>query len=162
MAKIYAVSSGKGGVGKSTIALSLAVAAAKRGKRTILLDASGISRSCDLALGMESVVVLDLADVCCQQTSLESTLYQVPQYENLSFVCASLYDNVPIGEFNSVLLALLVIRCHRTGCSLIDAVRVEPFHCFLLQSVPLAPQTRCYRPLEYNRLTCSPTSSQRF
>ena len=106
MAKIYAVSSGKGGVGKSTIALSLAVAAAKRGKRTILLDASGISRSCDLVLGMESVVVLDLADVCCQQTSLESTLYQVPQYENLSFVCASLYDNVPIGEFNSVLLAL--------------------------------------------------------
>ena len=90
MAKIYAVSSGKGGVGKSTIALSLAVAAAKRGKRTILLDASGISRSCDLALGMESVVVLDLADVCCQQISLESTLYQVPQYENLSFVCASL------------------------------------------------------------------------
>ncbi len=106
MAKMFAVSSGKGGVGKSMIALSLAISAAKQGRKTILLDASGVSRSCDLALGMESVVVLDLADVCCQQTSLESTLYKVPRYENLSFACASLYDDIPIGELNSILLAL--------------------------------------------------------
>ena len=102
MAKMFAVSSGKGGVGKSMIALSLAISAAKRGRKTILLDASGVSRSCDLALGMESVVVLDLADVFCQQTSLESTLYKVPRYENLSFACASLYDDIPIGELNSI------------------------------------------------------------
>ncbi len=63
MAKIYAVCSGCGGVGKTMIALSLAVSAAKRGKRTILLDASGVSRACDLALGLENVVVLDMADV---------------------------------------------------------------------------------------------------
>ena len=106
MAKMIAVSSGKGGVGKSMIALSLAVSAAKKGTRTILLDASGISRSCDLALGMESIVVLDLADVCCQQTDLESALYRVPRYECFSFACASLYDDIPIGELNGVLLAL--------------------------------------------------------
>ena len=54
MAKIYAVCSGCGGVGKTMITLSLAVSAAKRGKRTILLDASGVSRACDLALGLEA------------------------------------------------------------------------------------------------------------
>lgn len=103
---MFAVSSGKGGVGKSMIALSLAVSAAKRGKRTVLLDASGMQRSCDLALGMESVVVLDLVDVCSQQVNLDSVLYKVPRYEGLSFACASLYDDIPIGELNSVLLAL--------------------------------------------------------
>ena len=62
MGRIWAVSSGNGGVGKSTIALSLAAGAAKKGKKTILLDASGLSRSCDLILGLESVVVLDMLE----------------------------------------------------------------------------------------------------
>ena len=67
MAKIFAVCSGCGGVGKTTVALSLAVSAAKRGNRTILLDASGVSRACDLALGLENIVVLDMADVANRQ-----------------------------------------------------------------------------------------------
>ena len=52
MAKIYAVCSGCGGVGKTMIALSLAVSAAKRRKRTILLDASGVSPASDMPTPM--------------------------------------------------------------------------------------------------------------
>ena len=63
MSRIWAVCSGSGGVGKTTIALALAVGAARAGRRVILLDASGAARSADLILGMESVMVLDLADV---------------------------------------------------------------------------------------------------
>lgn len=106
MGKIIAVCSGSGGVGKSTIALSLAVGAAKAGKRTVLLDASGSARSCDLMLGLESVVVLDMADVVGQQAGIESALYRSPRYEGLRFACASLYDNVPLAEFSSAMLAL--------------------------------------------------------
>lgn len=76
MAKIFAVCSGCGGVGKTTVALSLAVSAAKRGKRTILLDASGVSRACDLALGLENIVVLDMADVANRQAGIEAALYK--------------------------------------------------------------------------------------
>ena len=120
MAKIYAVCSGCGGVGKTMIALSLAVSAAKRGKRTILLDASGVSRACDLALGLENMVVLDMADVANRQAGLEAALYKAPKYENLRFACASLYDDVPVTELTSTMLALhslcdvLVIDC-QTG-----------------------------------------------
>lgn len=106
MAKIWAVCSGSGGVGKSMIALSLAVGAANMGRRTVLLDASGVSRSCDLALGLESVVVLDMVDVVSQQTDIESALYRVPRHLNLRFASASLYDSVPIQELSSALLAL--------------------------------------------------------
>ena len=120
MAKIFAVCSGCGGVGKTTVALSLAVSAAKRGKRTILLDASGVSRACDLALGLENIVVLDMADVANRQAGIEAALYKAPRYENLRFACASLYDDVSIMELTSTLLALhsrcdvLVIDC-QTG-----------------------------------------------
>lgn len=120
MAKIFAVCSGCGGVGKTTVALSLAVRAAKRGRRTVLLDASGVSRACDLALGLENIVVLDMADVANRQAGLEAALYKAPKYENLRFACASLYDDVPTTELTAALLALhslcdvLVIDC-QTG-----------------------------------------------
>ena len=108
MGKILAVCSGSGGAGKSTVALSLAVGAAKRGKKTILLDASGISRSCDLMLGIESIVILDMLDVAKQQASIYTALYQVPGKERLQFACASLYEDggASISELSGVLLAL--------------------------------------------------------
>lgn len=106
MGKIWAVCSGSGGVGKSMIALSLAVGAAKAGKKTILLDASGVSRSCDLILKLESVVILDMMDVIRDQVSIEAALYPVPQYQNLRFACASLYDYVSVSELSGMMLAL--------------------------------------------------------
>lgn len=106
MGKIWAVCSGVGGAGKSTVALSLAVGAAKHGKQTILLDASGISRSCDLILGLEGIVVLDMLDVIQNQVSLESAIYAVPRYDRLRFACASLYDSIPATELTGVILAL--------------------------------------------------------
>lgn len=106
MGRIFAMYSGSGGVGKSTLALSLAVGSAKAGRRTVLLDASGISRSCDLTLGMESIVVLDMADVISEQASLDAALYRVPRRDNLCFACASLYDNLPSAELTGIFLAL--------------------------------------------------------
>lgn len=106
MGKIWTVCSGSGGVGKTTIALSIAVGAAKAGKSTILLDASGVSRSCDLILGLESVLILDLKDVMRDQIHMDTALYAVPQYPNLSLTCASLYDQTPVSELSGMILAL--------------------------------------------------------
>ncbi|MBE5798745.1 MAG: septum site-determining protein MinD [Clostridiales bacterium] len=106
MGKIWTVCSGSGGVGKTTIALSIAVGAAKAGKKTILLDASGASRSCDLVLGLESIVTLDLMNVLAKQIHMESALYPVMQYENLYLACSSLYDRTPVSELSRIVLAL--------------------------------------------------------
>lgn len=113
MGKIVAVCSGCGGAGKSTTAVSLAVGAAKRGKQTILLDASGTSRACDLMLGMESVVVIDMLDVAKHQASIQTALYRVPGREHLQFACASLYAGASMNELSGVLLAL------RTMCDML-------------------------------------------
>lgn len=106
MGKIVAVGSGCGGVGKSTIALSIAVCASRHGMNTILLDASGTSRSCDLMLGLENIVVLDMMDVVRQHAAISSALYRIPGRDNLRFACASLYEGAALSELSGILLAL--------------------------------------------------------
>lgn len=106
MGRIWTVCSGSGGVGKTTVALSLAVGAAAEGYDTILLDMSGISRSCDLVLGLESAISLDMMDVLSGQVKLEAALYSVPKRPHLRFACAALYDTIPVSEMAGVVLAL--------------------------------------------------------
>lgn len=106
MGKIWAVASGSGGVGKSTIALALACGASKAGKNTILLDASGITRACDLILGLEGMITLDMTDVLARQITLDAALYDVPKYSGLKLACASLYEQFPRSELSAIVLAL--------------------------------------------------------
>ena len=88
------------------LALALACEAASAGMQTILLDANGVSRSCDLMLGMESVVTTDLVDVLSGQASLQHALYCVPQKDKLRLCCTSLLGNIPLNEFAGAMLAL--------------------------------------------------------
>lgn len=116
MGKIWAVCSGSGGTGKTTVALSLAAGAAKSGKKTILLDASGSARSADLALRMESIVALDMISVLRDQVSIVSALYDVPQYEYLQYVCASFSEGVSVSELSGMITVL---------CSLCDILVID-------------------------------------
>jgi len=106
MGKIWAVCSGSGGVGKTTVALSIAVGASKAGRKTIFLDASCTSRSSDLVLQMENVVVLDMLSVLHEQVDISSSLYPVPRYENLYFACASFSESITISEMSAIIVAL--------------------------------------------------------
>ena len=106
MGKLIAVCSGSGGVGKTTVALALATGAARAGKRTILLDASGAARCADLILGLSGAVSLDMADVASGEASMEAALYPASRYPQLSLACASLYDGGSTWELSGTLLAL--------------------------------------------------------
>ena len=63
MGKTYVVTSGKGGVGKSTVALNLAYALACDGRKVLLVDMDAGLRSLDLMLGAQNELVFDLSDV---------------------------------------------------------------------------------------------------
>lgn len=103
--RVFAICSGNGGVGRSTLAAALAFEAASEGQNTILLDACGPSRACDLLLGLESTVAFDLCDVLSGEAPLEYALCRAPQRENLRYCCASL-DGVPFREVAGAALAL--------------------------------------------------------
>ena len=106
MGRVFAVCSGSGGVGKTTIALSLAVCASKAGKRTLLLDASGPARSADLILGLSGALTLDMADVAAGDAAMEAALYPAVRYPQLRLACASLHDEVTAAELSGTILAL--------------------------------------------------------
>ncbi len=63
MGMVLAVTSGKGGVGKSSVSVGLAVALCGLGKRVLLVDMDEGLRCLDLMLGIDKQTVFDLADI---------------------------------------------------------------------------------------------------
>lgn len=62
-AKVLTVSSGKGGVGKTTTTANLAVALANQGQKVVCIDADIGLRNLDVVLGLENRIVYDLVDI---------------------------------------------------------------------------------------------------
>ncbi|HIQ30945.1 MAG TPA: septum site-determining protein MinD, partial [Aquifex aeolicus] len=63
MAQVIVITSGKGGVGKTTVTANLGVALARKGKRVLLVDADIGLRNLDMVLGLENRIVYDILDV---------------------------------------------------------------------------------------------------
>lgn len=61
--KVITVSSGKGGVGKTTTTANIGAALAKRGKKVVCLDADIGLRNLDVVMGLENRIVYDIVDV---------------------------------------------------------------------------------------------------
>lgn len=88
MGRIFAIMSGKGGVGKSTISAALAECYARRGKKVALLDGDTGLRCMDLMLGMQDRVVFDLGDLVEDKCPLDQALILHPQIPNLFLLAA--------------------------------------------------------------------------
>ncbi|MBQ8953499.1 MAG: septum site-determining protein MinD [Clostridia bacterium] len=89
MGEALVVTSGKGGVGKSTLAVNLAAALALAGSRTALVDADTGLRSLDVMLGLENNVVYDLTDVAEGVCRLRQAVLRCPAVPGLSMMAAS-------------------------------------------------------------------------
>jgi len=63
MTRVLTITSGKGGVGKTTLSANLGVALAMRGHRVVIIDADVGLRNLDMMLGLENRIVYDLVDV---------------------------------------------------------------------------------------------------
>jgi len=63
MTKVMVITSGKGGVGKTTITANLGIALAKLGKKVLTVDADIGLRNLDMILGLENRIVYDVLDV---------------------------------------------------------------------------------------------------
>ncbi len=89
MGVVFAVVSGKGGVGKTTTAANLAIGTAMEGKKTVVVDFDIGQRNLDMILGLENRVVYDITNVMDGEVSLKQALIKDKKVENLSFLAAS-------------------------------------------------------------------------
>ena len=89
MAKILVVTSGKGGVGKTTTSASIATGLALRGLKTCVIDFDVGLRNLDLIMGCERRVVYDLVNVIQNEASLNQALIKDKHCDKLFILPAS-------------------------------------------------------------------------
>lgn len=89
MAKIIVVTSGKGGVGKTTTSASLATGLALAGFKTVVIDFDIGLRNLDLIMGCERRVVYDIVNVIHGDANVHQALIRDKKIPNLSILAAS-------------------------------------------------------------------------
>ena len=89
MAKIVVITSGKGGVGKTTTSASFSAGLALRGYKTVVIDFDVGLRNLDLIMGCENRIVYDFVDVINGNARLSQALVKDKQLENLYILPAS-------------------------------------------------------------------------
>ena len=89
MAKILVVTSGKGGVGKTTTSAAIGTGLAMRGHKTVIVDFDVGLRNLDLIMGCERRVVYDFVNVVNGEANLQQALIKDKRLENLYVLAAS-------------------------------------------------------------------------
>ncbi|MBB6054813.1 septum site-determining protein MinD [Tolumonas osonensis] len=89
MARIIVVTSGKGGVGKTTSSAAISTGLAQRGKKTVVIDFDIGLRNLDLIMGCERRVVYDFVNVINGEATLNQALIKDKRVENLFILPAS-------------------------------------------------------------------------
>lgn len=93
MGKAIVITSGKGGVGKTTATANIGTALALRGKSVVVVDADIGLRNLDVVMGLESRVVYNLVDVVEGECKVQQALIKDKRLENLCLLPAAQTKN---------------------------------------------------------------------
>ncbi len=107
MGKVIAVTSGKGGTGKSTFCVGLSAALSKLEKKVLLIDMDEGLRCLDLLLGVDNEIVFDLGDILSGRPYTDA-VYTLEKNENISLIPAPLKPDTVKSEDLSKLLGELI------------------------------------------------------
>jgi septum site-determining protein MinD len=88
-AKVITITSGKGGVGKTTTTANLGVALARMGKRVVCIDADIGLRNLDVIMGLENRIVYDLVDVVEGRCKLRQAMIKHKLFPELYLIPAA-------------------------------------------------------------------------
>ena len=98
MARRIVVSSGKGGVGKTTVTANVGMEIARQGYKVLLIDGDVGLNNLDVVLGVENKTVYDMADVLEGKCRISQALISYDEKSNLSILpSAHAYNSEDIG-----------------------------------------------------------------
>ena len=83
MSEVIVVTSGKGGVGKTTTSANVGTGLAAMGKRVVLIDTDIGLRNLDVVMGLESRIVYNLVDVCEGKCRIKQALIRDKRHPSL-------------------------------------------------------------------------------
>ena len=89
MGKVRVVTSGKGGVGKTTAVANIGTGLAREGHSVALVDTDIGLRNLDVVMGLENRIIFDLVDVVDQTCKLEQALIRDRRFQNLQLLPAA-------------------------------------------------------------------------
>ena len=89
MGEVIVITSGKGGVGKTTTTANIGTALAMMGKRTVLLDTDIGLRNLDVVMGLENRIVYHLVDVTENRCRLHQAMIRYKKLDTLSLIPAA-------------------------------------------------------------------------
>ncbi len=89
MARKIVVTSGKGGVGKTTLCVQLSARLAQKGQRVVLVDADFGLNNVDVCAGVENLVTYDVVDVIEGRCRAKQALVRHPQFPNFYVLTSS-------------------------------------------------------------------------
>ena len=89
MSEVIVITSGKGGVGKTTTTANLGTALSLAGKKTVVVDADIGLRNLDVVMGLENRIVYDIVDVVEGTCRLKQALIKDKRFENLYLLPAA-------------------------------------------------------------------------
>ncbi len=88
-AKVVTITSGKGGVGKTTTTANLGVALARMDQKVVLIDADIGLRNLDIVMGLENRIVYDLVDIVEGRCKLRQALIKHKMFPDLYLIPAA-------------------------------------------------------------------------
>jgi len=87
--RVIVITSGKGGVGKTTTSANIGTALAKEGYKVVLIDTDLGLRNLDLLLGLENRIVYTIVDVIEERCKLKQALVKDKKNPNLQLLAAA-------------------------------------------------------------------------
>jgi septum site-determining protein MinD len=93
LGKTFVISSGKGGVGKTTATASIGAALAMEGKKVVVVDMDIGLRNLDVVMGLENRIVFNIVDVARGKCKVRQAAIKDRRIENLFLIPASQSDN---------------------------------------------------------------------
>ena len=89
MGKVLVITSGKGGVGKTTTTANIGTGLALEGKSVLLIDTDIGLRNLDVVMGLENRIVYDLVDLIEGRCKIKQALIRDKRNKNLSLIPAA-------------------------------------------------------------------------